>query len=67
MPSSLAGSCMGGTAIWRCYSGNRLSEDLDVYIEKRPKKIEQFFQALRTRGFQVEKKESQGKCLVLRA
>lgn len=22
----------GGTAIWRCYNGNRFSEDIDFYI-----------------------------------
>ena len=25
----------GGTAIWRCYNGNRFSEDLDFYFEDR--------------------------------
>ncbi|TDA31485.1 MAG: hypothetical protein DSO04_03905 [Hadesarchaea archaeon] len=25
----------GGTAIWRCYSGNRFSEDLDVHLGSR--------------------------------
>jgi len=29
----------GGTAIWRCFSGNRFSEDLDFYCGK-PEKIE---------------------------
>ena len=24
----------GGTSIWRCYNGNRFSEDVDVYIVK---------------------------------
>ena len=23
----------GGTAVWRCYGGNRFSEDLDIYIK----------------------------------
>lgn len=23
----------GGTAIWRCYSGNRFSNDIDVYLK----------------------------------
>jgi predicted nucleotidyltransferase component of viral defense system len=22
----------GGTCIWRCYGGNRFSEDIDVYL-----------------------------------
>src|SRR3989344_4831066 len=29
----------GGTAIWRCYEGNRFSEDVDVYINKDKEKI----------------------------
>lgn len=28
----------GGTAIWRCYLGNRFSEDIDIYIERDVKK-----------------------------
>jgi predicted nucleotidyltransferase component of viral defense system len=46
----------GGTAIWRCYSGNRFSEDIDVYIERGLKKIDVFFEALKKRGFEVIKK-----------
>ena len=29
----------GGTALWRCYKGNRFSEDVDVYIPKNFCKI----------------------------
>jgi predicted nucleotidyltransferase component of viral defense system len=30
----------GGTAIWRCYNGNRFSEDIDIYLtEKQAKKF----------------------------
>ena len=36
----------GGTAIWRCYNGNRFSEDIDVYIKKDREKIEEFFKTL---------------------
>ncbi|HUB92578.1 MAG TPA: nucleotidyl transferase AbiEii/AbiGii toxin family protein [Candidatus Saccharimonadales bacterium] len=25
----------GGTAIWRCYSGNRFSDDLDLYLKEK--------------------------------
>ena len=25
----------GGTAIWRCYGGNRFSEDIDIYLSNR--------------------------------
>jgi len=46
----------GGTAIWRCYNGNRFSEDVDVYIKKDEKKINEFFRVLEKRGFNVIKK-----------
>ena len=46
----------GGTAIWRCYSGNRFSEDIDVYMKKDPKKIEKIFEELRMLGFKIVKK-----------
>lgn len=46
----------GGTVIWRCYSGNRFSEDVDVYIEKNLGKIEELFERLKKRGFDVIKK-----------
>ncbi|MEA1904691.1 MAG: nucleotidyl transferase AbiEii/AbiGii toxin family protein [Candidatus Hadarchaeota archaeon] len=46
----------GGTAIWRCYSGNRFSEDIDVYVGRDPKRIDGFFEALKKRGFEVVKK-----------
>ena len=50
------GAIHGGTAIWRCYSGNRFSEDIDVYVEKDPKRIDKFFEVLKKRGFEVLKK-----------
>jgi predicted nucleotidyltransferase component of viral defense system len=46
----------GGTAIWRCYSGNRFSEDIDVYIEKNARRLERFFEMLRAAGFEIIKK-----------
>lgn len=46
----------GGTAIWRCYNGNRFSEDIDVYIQKDEKEIEAFFTSLQKRGFKIIKK-----------
>jgi len=46
----------GGTAIWRCYSGNRFSEDVDVYIAKDKNKINEMFSSLENRGFSVIKK-----------
>ena len=46
----------GGTAIWRCYSGNRFSEDVDVYIARDKNKINEMFSSLENRGFLVIKK-----------
>lgn len=46
----------GGTAIWRCYNGNRFSEDVDVYIAKDKEKIEDFFSSLEKLGFRIIKK-----------
>lgn len=47
----------GGTAIWRCYNGNRFSEDIDFYIEKNKGKIELLFNNLKKRGFGIIKKK----------
>lgn len=46
----------GGTGIWRCYHGNRFSEDVDVYINKDPLMLDKFFKSLMSRGFKVNKK-----------
>jgi predicted nucleotidyltransferase component of viral defense system len=47
----------GGTAFWRCFDGNRFSEDVDVYINKDKKKIEDFFSNLEKQGFEIKKKK----------
>jgi predicted nucleotidyltransferase component of viral defense system len=47
----------GGTAIWRCYSGNRFSEDIDCYIPKDIKKIDSLFDMLVKEGFVIKKKK----------
>ena len=47
----------GGTAIWRCYKGNRFSEDIDIYIPRNIEKIDLLFNALTKRGFIVIKKK----------
>lgn len=47
----------GGTSIWRCYKGNRFSEDIDVYIPKEIDQINSFFNALLNKGFVIEKKK----------
>ncbi len=47
----------GGTALWRCYNGNRFSEDIDVYIPGDLEKINLLFENLKIRGFNLEKKK----------
>ena len=33
----------GGTSIWRCYKGNRFSEDVDAYIPRDIYRVNSFF------------------------
>lgn len=47
----------GGTAIWRCYNGNRFSEDVDIYIPKDLDRLNLFFDNLIKKGFSIEKKK----------
>jgi len=47
----------GGTAIWRCYHGNRFSEDIDAYIPRNIEKINLFFSRLEKKGFLIQKKK----------
>lgn len=47
----------GGTAIWRCYGGDRFSEDVDAYIPRDEKRLEVFFKNLESKGFRIEKKK----------
>jgi predicted nucleotidyltransferase component of viral defense system len=47
----------GGTAIWRCYKGNRFSEDIDIYIPRDVERIDLLFSNLEKKGFSVEKKK----------
>jgi predicted nucleotidyltransferase component of viral defense system len=46
----------GGTAIWRCYSGSRFSEDIDVYMERDTERINNLFSQLSAMGFSIIKK-----------
>lgn len=47
----------GGTAVWRCYGGNRFSEDLDFFTVSvlPPGFKESFFAAMRALGLEVTK------------
>jgi predicted nucleotidyltransferase component of viral defense system len=48
----------GGTAIWRCYKGNRFSEDLDFYIApKERNKISILLKKLEEYGFKILKRK----------
>ncbi len=47
----------GGTGIWRCYKGNRFSEDIDVYIKKDVKRLDLLFKSLEKTGFNIIKKK----------
>jgi predicted nucleotidyltransferase component of viral defense system len=47
----------GGTAIWRCYDGNRFSEDVDVYLPNNLEKIDLLFEKFEKAGFSIEKKK----------
>jgi len=46
----------GGTVIWRCYKGNRFSEDIDIYIKRDEERIREFFRHLESKGFKIIKK-----------
>jgi predicted nucleotidyltransferase component of viral defense system len=46
----------GGTAIWRCYGGNRFSEDVDTYLPKLTLiQVENFVASLRPKGLSLLK------------
>jgi predicted nucleotidyltransferase component of viral defense system len=47
----------GGTSIWRCYGGNRFSEDIDSYVPKDQGRIGALFENLERRGFVIQKKK----------
>jgi len=47
----------GGTTIWRCFKGNRFSEDLDVYIPKDMNKLNILFEKFKKIGFIIERKK----------
>ncbi len=45
----------GGTAVWRCYAGNRFSEDLDFYLANHRSFAEEFSTKVKERGLQLLK------------
>jgi len=47
----------GGTSLWRCYQGNRFSEDIDIYIQRDMNKINLLFDNFQKAGFIIEKKK----------
>ena len=46
----------GGTPIWRCYNGNRFSEDIDAYLKREEKRTNDFFNSLEKKGFIIQKR-----------
>ncbi len=48
----------GGTAVWRCYSGKRFSEDLDFYLNKQEGFAEMFSTKVKERGLELLKIKS---------
>lgn len=46
----------GGTAIWRCYGGNRFSEDIDMYLPDK-NMLADFFERMKQRGFLLHKQK----------
>lgn len=45
----------GGTCIWRCYGGNRFSEDLDFYLPKKEFGAEKLRESLSSRALSLDK------------
>ena len=45
----------GGTCIWRCYGGNRFSEDLDFCLQKKQFSEERLRKALSSRSLGLDK------------
>ena len=53
----------GGTSIWRCYDGNRFSDDIDAYLPKQHHKINAFYENLQKKGAVVIKKKIEEKSI----
>ena len=45
----------GGTCIWRCYGGNRFSEDLDFYLPRKDFSAEKLSESLSSRALALDK------------
>ena len=55
--NSFPGSVLhGGTAIWRCYKGNRFSEDVDLYLlSPGSSRLDRFIKNLDRKGLRKQK------------
>ncbi|HIH60916.1 MAG TPA: nucleotidyl transferase AbiEii/AbiGii toxin family protein [Ferroplasma sp.] len=53
----------GGTSIWRCYSGYRFSEDIDLYSTVFPKHLNYFRDALKSHELKLLKLKDTGNIL----
>jgi len=47
----------GETAIWRCYQGQRFSEDLDFYLPNDSARIDELFSRFVKAGFKIQKRK----------
>jgi len=50
----------GGTAIWRCFSGNRFSEDIDIYVPRASHLADGLKDALLARSLALSKLKTTG-------
>lgn len=55
----------GGTAIWRCYSGKRFSEDLDFYSTSFSSRIDEFIDKIKANGLSISKAKDTGNVIFL--
>ena len=53
----------GGTAIWRCYSGKRFSEDIDLYSQSFSDSVRDFSTAILSRGLTIGKLKDTGRVI----
>lgn len=56
----------GGTAIWRCYSGNRFSEDIDFYLKKSNKFKQSFIEEIKAKNLSLLKYKETGNTIFSR-
>ncbi|WMT50783.1 MAG: nucleotidyl transferase AbiEii/AbiGii toxin family protein [Ferroplasma sp.] len=53
----------GGTSLWRCYSGNRFSEDIDLYSLSFPNYLDEFKNEIKSHELKLLKLKDTGNIL----